>query len=139
MAERTDTSSVRPAAMQTRVYLAMWTTHLRDLTGGLLPNSLIGFAYRGYYAGTFINSYGDRAVVAGMQRSFSTPRSGSLTTAIGYRAGVLTGYDERFLGIGDKIPALPFFQLVGTVDYRRVGVELAYSGIVASVIVNLRL
>jgi hypothetical protein len=117
----------------------MWSTHFRDLGGGVTGNSLLGVAFRGYYAATFINSFGDRAVAAGIQRTFTAPRDGAFTKALGYRAGLVTGYDERFFGIGDKVPALPFAQLVGSVDYRNLGVELGYAGIVGSLVVNWRL
>ena len=74
-----------------------------------------------------------------MQRSFTSPRSGAMTTALGYRLGVITGYDERFFGIGDKLPALPFAQLVARLDIRNVGIEATYSGIVASIMLSCRL
>ena len=134
-----DTGSVRASAERTRVYFGMWSTHLRDISEGLDANSLIGVSYRGYYCATFINSFGDRALSLGLQRSFTPGSRRSLTTALGYRAGILTGYDERFFGIGDKLPVVPFVQIMGTVDIRNVGVELAYAGVVASVSVNWRL
>ena len=134
-----DSVDVKSAAMQTRVYVGMWSTHLRDIGRGLGANSLIGFAFRGFFGGTFINSFGDRSVALGMQRSFTSPRSGAMTTALGYRLGVITGYDERFFGIGDKLPALPFAQLVARLDIRNVGIEATYSGIVASIMLSCRL
>lgn len=137
--EPTDSVRARPSAMQTRIYFGMWSTHLRDINRGLGGNSLIGLAYRGYYGATFINSFGDRAITAGLQRSFSPGRTSALATAVGYRAGLITGYDERFFGIGDKVPALPFVQIVGSLDWHKLGVELAYAGIVASVAMNMRL
>jgi hypothetical protein len=127
------------ALMRTRLYFGMWSTHLRDLNGGLDGTALIGVALRGFYGATFINSFGDRAVAAGIQRGVTSPGRGALTTALGYRVGLITGYDERFFGIGDKAPALPFAQLVGSLDYRNLGVELAYAGIVASVVLNWRI
>ena len=133
-----DTTSMR-WAMRTRLYFGMWSTHIRDLGRGLDANALVGIAYRGFFGATFINSYGDRSVCLGVQRSFSPPRSGFLTTSLGYRLGVITGYDERFFGIGDKMPALPFVQLVGAVDVRNLGMELGYAGIVASLSLNWRL
>ena len=132
------TKQLRPA-MRTRVYFGMWSTHLRDVAEGLQNNSLLGIAYHGYYAATFINSFGDRALSAGLQRSFSGGGSGVLSKALGYRAGILTGYDHRFFGLGDKLPAIPFVQLLGNFDFRNAGVEIGYSGIVASVVVNMRL
>jgi len=133
-----DTAEAKTAAKRTRFYVGMWSTHLRDIDHGLSANSLFGFAYRGFFGGTFINSFGDRSVTAGLQRSFSEPASGALTTAFGYRLGVVTGYDERFFGIGDKLPVLPFVQLVGSVDWRSIGVEIGYAGIVASIMTSWR-
>jgi hypothetical protein len=117
----------------------MWSTHIRDIDEGLSANSLIGLAWRGYFGVTFINSFGDRSVAVGLQRTFSPAREAPVTAALGYRMGLITGYDERFFGIGDKLPALPFAQLMGTIDFRSFGVELNYSGIVASFVLNWRL
>ncbi|MGH7471932.1 MAG: hypothetical protein ACRENP_28610 [Longimicrobiales bacterium] len=135
--DTTGAAAPRRAAMRTRVYVGMWSTHLRDLNRGLLGNSLIGLAYRGYYAATFINSFGDRAVAVGIQRSFSPGKPGWLTTALGYRVGLLTGYDERLFGIGHISPLIPFGQIVGNLDCRNLGVELAYAGVVATVTLSV--
>jgi len=134
-----DSTEARSPAMRTRIYVGMWSTHLRDINEGLDGNSLIGFAYRGFFGATFINSFGDRAVCLGLQRDFTPAADGVLTTGIGYRLGLITGYDERFFGIGDNVPVIPFIQLVGVVDYRNLGVELAYAGIVASLTLSVRL
>lgn len=128
-----------PAASRTRIYFGMWTSHVRDPSAGLDGNSLIGLAYHGFYGATFINSYGDRSVAAGIQRSFTSPKEGTLTTALGYRVGLVSGYDERLVGIARKVPVLPFVQLVGTMDHGKLGIELAYSGLAVSILVNWRL
>jgi len=135
----TDSIGARRAAMRTRVYFGMWSTHILDINRGLGANSLIAVAWRGWFGGTFINSYGDRSVAIGVQRSLTPARPGAVTTSLGYRAGVVTGYDERLFGIGQISPVLPFAQLTGSVDWRNLGCELAYSGIVASVMLNVRL
>jgi hypothetical protein len=134
-----DSAKPPRVAMRTRVFTGMWSTHLRDAKDGLQKNSLIGLAYHGYYAATFINSFGDRALTAGLQRSFSDAGLGPLCKSLGYRAGLITGYDQRFFGIGDKLPVIPFVQLTGHVDYRNAGLEIAYAGVVASLIVSFRL
>lgn len=77
--------------------------------------------------------------IGGFRVCFSPARSSTLTTAVGYRAGFITGYDERFFGIGDKLPVLPFAQFVAGINVRNLGIELAYAGIVASVSLNWRL
>jgi hypothetical protein len=134
-----DSVRARPEVRPTRVYVGMWSTHLRDIDRGLSANSLIGVSWRGYFGGTFINSFGDRALSAGLQRSISGPGPGALAVGLGYRAGVITGYDERFFGIGHMFPVIPFAQLLGHIDLSRFGIELSYAGVVASVAMNLRL
>jgi hypothetical protein len=134
-----DTTEQARSAERTRIYLGMWSTHIRDIAEGMSPNSLIGFAWRGYFGATFINSFGDRSVAVGLQRNFSPSGQSAVTTALGYRFGLVTGYDDRFFGIGHMVPALPFAQLVGTIDFRNLGVELNYSGIVASFVLNWRI
>jgi hypothetical protein len=137
--ERADSISQRTAALRTRIYFGMWSTHILDINRGLGANSLIAVAWRGWFGGTFINSFGDRAVAIGLQRSFTPARTGAITTALGYRAGIVSGYDRRFFGIGQMSPLLPFAQLTGSLDCRNLGLELAYTGIVASVMLNVRL
>lgn len=139
VAAQAQADSAKSPAMRTRVYLGMWSTHLGHLDDGVDKNSLIGVAYHGYFGVTFINSWGDRAVAGGIQRSLTAPQRGTWQPALGYRLGLVTGYDERFLAIAEKTPVLPFAQVVGSVDYHNVGFELAYAGIVASVIANWRL
>lgn len=121
-----------------RLYVGMWTTHLRELDRGVDSNHLVGVLFRGFYGATFINSFGDRAVTAGIQRVL-TPRPWTDGLALGYRAGLITGYDERFLSIAGWAPVIPFAQLIGSLDRGRVGVELAYAGVVASLATSIRL
>jgi hypothetical protein len=133
-----ESDPVQPA-LRTRIYVGMWTSHVRDPARGVDANSLLGVAWRGWFGGTFINSYGDRAVSAGLQRNFTRTADKSLTASVGYRAGVVTGYDERFLPLAERTPVMPFAQLIGAIDHRKIGAELAYAGLTASVIVSWKL
>ena len=117
---------------QLRVYVGMWTIHFRDLGGGFQQNWTLGVAWRGMIAGTFINSYGDRAYLAGLQGTMARGSDGTVVPRLGYRVGLLTGYDDRFLPIASKVPALPMVQLLGGLDSRGAGVELAWAGLVSS-------
>jgi hypothetical protein len=101
-------------------------------------NSLLGFAYRGYYGATFINSYGDRALSVGIQRTVIPGRLAACRTGVGYRVGFVTGYDERFVEMARNMPAIPFAQLVGSIDRGKAGIELAYAGLATSVLLNVR-
>ena len=121
-----------------RIYVGMWTMHLKDLTRGLDNNWLLGVSWRGYYAGTFVNSYGGRAVTAGIQRTVARGADAQVVPSLGYRLGFVTGYDERFMGIASKTPVLPLAQVVGDVEMGPTGLELAWAGLIASLGPNIR-
>lgn len=116
------------------VYLGMWTSHFRHFREGLASNWLVGVGWRGYYAGTFINSYGNRAFAAGIERTVVRGVSGSLIPMFGYRLGLVSGYDRRFLSLAAKTPVLPMAQLTGALEMGPTGVGVAWSGLVASLI-----
>ncbi|MBR9988449.1 MAG: hypothetical protein KFH98_01780 [Gemmatimonadetes bacterium] len=124
-------------ALRTRFYVGMWTSHVRDPARGLDGNAMVGGSYRGFFGATFVNSYGDRALAAGIQRGI-TQANRSVTTSLGYRVGLVTGYDERFLPIAAHTPLIPFAQIVGGLDHRRFGAELAYAGLTASVLLSVK-
>jgi len=119
-------------ASEARIYLGMWTAHLTKLGKGIRNNWLVAVSWRGFYGGTFVNSFGDRAFTAGIQRTLARGSEGAFVPTIGYRLGFVTGYDRRFLSLADKVPALPVAQLVGGVDHGRAGVELSWAGVVGS-------
>lgn len=133
----TDDDDAVAEALRTRFYVGMWTSHVRDPARGLDGNALVGGSYRGFFGATFVNSYGDRALAAGIQRGI-TQANRSFTTSLGYRVGMVTGYDERFLPIAAHTPLIPFAQIVGGLDHRRVGAELAYAGLTASVLLSVK-
>jgi len=116
------------------VYLGMWTSHFRHLREGLASNWLVGVGWKGYYAGTFINSYGNRAFTAGIERTVVRAVSGSVIPMFGYRLGLISGYDSRFLRLAGKTPVLPMAQLTGSLEMGPTGVAVAWSGLVASLI-----
>jgi hypothetical protein len=57
---------------------------------------------------------------------------------LGYRAGLITGYDERFIPLAGKTPVVPLVQPLFLVDGQRLGLELSYSGVIASAALNVR-
>lgn len=122
-----------------RLYLGMWTAHVRHISGGLDSNRLIGVSARGFYGATFVNSYGNRSLSAGIQRSLAESTRGSLAPSVGFRLGLVTGYDERLTGLAARTPVLPLVQVVGRVEHGRLGAELGYSGLALSLSLNGRL
>jgi hypothetical protein len=117
---------------EARIYVGMWTAHLRDLRRGFDNNWLVGVVWRGYYAGTFVNSYRRRAFTAGIQGAIVRGENGAIVPGVGYRLGLVTGYDGRFSAIATKTPVLPVAQLLGDVQVGPTGVELGWAGLVAS-------
>jgi hypothetical protein len=115
-----------------RLHVGMWTTHLLRPTKGLDANWLVAVAWNGMYGGSFINSFGDRTFAAGLERSLARSDGGRLARGVGYRIGVVTGYDERLTGIAGTIPILPAFQMTSDVAIGGTGLELAWAGKVAT-------
>ena len=124
-------------APRLRVYVGLWTTHFRDIKQGLTQNWLLGVNYRGAYAGTFVNSFGNRSFTAGIQRTVARGAGGTFVPSAGYRLGLVTGYGEEFWSLAGKMPVLPFPQLLGGVDSGITGVELGIAPLVATLGPNL--
>lgn len=120
------------AAPDFRLYVGLWSTHFRDIRRGLRQNWLLGMTAHGWYAGTFINSFGSRSVTVGIQRTMTRGVKGSVTPSVGYRLGIVTGYDERFWSLAGKSPVLPFPQLLGGLDSGNLGMELGLAPLVAT-------
>ncbi len=112
----------------TAIYPGMVTFHLepgsRDDNWN---NQLIAGTYKGYFAGTFINSFDDRAYAAGIQRVWATQKiSDTVTNRVGYRVGLVTGYDERMVPIAAHTPVLPFPQIIDDITWKHIGLEFSW-------------
>lgn len=132
-----DTASKTNSADR-RVYIGMWTVHFRDPGRGVENNWLLGASWRGFYGATFVNTFGDRAYSAGYQGILVRWNPGAVSLGLGYRVGLITGYDERFMPLAGKTPLIPLVQPRLTLDGKRLGLELSYSGVVASTGFNVR-
>jgi hypothetical protein len=111
-------------AQESTAYLGMWTRHFHP---GVDNNQMIAIDYRGYFGGTFINSYGQRSYAAGFDRTLlSRTSSSNLAYGIGYRLGVIQGYDSRLLSVAGKTPVVPFLQATGDLSWKRIGIEGTY-------------
>jgi hypothetical protein len=121
-----------------RIYVGLWTAHFRHLGKGFDKNWLVGIAWGSVFGGTFINSYGDRAFTAGIQCTVVRGARGTVVPALGYRVGLVTGYDGRFIPIASKLPVLPVAQLWGGLERGRIGVEASWAGLVGSLGPSIR-
>ncbi len=121
-----------------RLYVGMLTLHLRDLDRGLDNNWLLGLSWGRIYGATLLNSFGNRSYTAGVQGTMKQWNPSRVSVGVGYRAGLITGYDERFIPLAGKIPVLPLVQPLLRLDGERLGLELSYTGIIASSALNVR-
>jgi len=107
------------------IYLGMWSYHFWGDSDYRTDNNLIGGVYRGCYAGTFINSHDDRTTSIGWQRDFYTRTREDLRLDVGYRFGIMHGYDEFSIGNSKLFPLLQFY---ADVAYKQVGVQFTWVG-----------
>lgn len=115
-----------------RLMLGMFSLHLMqyfkpphgDKKRDNWNNQLIAFSYRGYFAGTLVNSLYKRAYVAGIERYwYSRKVSKHFGYDVGYRLGLITGYTQKTYWIAKYTPVLPFPQVIFDLDFSHVQVE----------------
>jgi hypothetical protein len=123
---------------ENRLYLGMWTIHLREPVLTLRNNWAVGFTTHGYFGATFLNSYGNRAFAGGLQRTIVATAPDPIGAAFGFRLGFITGYDGRLMRLARETPVLPLVQPFVRIDVRRVGVEVSYTFVVVSIGMSYR-
>lgn len=138
--EKTANPPVRDSCSRhpTRIYFGMWTVHLRDDMIALKNNWPIGVASHGFFGATFLNSYGRRAYAAGLQRTIVATEPASIGASFGFRLGLVSGYDGRFMRIARDTPVLPLVQPFATIDIGHVGVEVSYTFVIVSIATSYR-
>lgn len=117
------------------LYLGMVTMHLNpESNEENWNNQLIAVSYKDYFAGTLLNSYHDRAYAAGIEREWFTHEiSTNVEGRLGYRLGLITGYDARMIWFANDLPALPFAQIIYDMTWHKhFGLEVSYGGIIVS-------
>ena len=122
----------------TRLYFGMWTAHLKRDVVALDNNWVIGGTYRGVFGATFLNSFGRRAFTAGLQRTLIASEPRPFGASLGFRVGLVSGYDGMFMRLARETPVLPFIQPFVTLDVQHIGVEISYTFVVVSVAASYR-
>lgn len=103
-------------AERRRVIGGLWTLHPFAISWPRVEETHgFGLLWDGWFGATFVNSHGGRAFTAGVERVWVEPAWRFLALGIGYRAGLVTGYDERLLSWAEDVPAVPFAGLQGWV------------------------
>lgn len=94
---------------RSRVIPGLWAMHPFDAQFPELDGtSGFGGLWGHWFGATFINSYGDRTFIFGLERNWFAVRRGPLGFGGGYRVGLITGYDERLVELARHTPVLPF-------------------------------
>ena len=122
----------------TRLYFGMWTTHLKHDVIALDNNWVVGGTYRGVFGATFLNSFGRRAFTAGIQRTLIAAAPRPVGASFGFRVGLVSGYDGRFMRIARDTPVLPFIQPFVSLDVQHLSLEISYTFVVVSVATSYR-
>ncbi|MCF6765459.1 hypothetical protein L3V82_06710 [Thiotrichales bacterium 19S3-7] len=133
---------IKGTPQQNSVYLGMFTLHFSpgSIRDDNWNNELIGGTYKGIFVGTLVNSFYNRAYVAGFSRDlYKNQVSENLDMTTGYRLGLITGYTLDMNEFTSHLPALPFVQAYVDFTYRNiVGIEFSYVGIVVTTEFYLR-
>jgi hypothetical protein len=110
-----------------RVIPAFWRTHPFDQKFPQLAFTRgVGFQASGWLGGVFLNSYDRLSLIAGIERVWAETTMSGVGLGAGYRAGLLTGYDERLASWADETPILPFAGLLGWIRVGRVSIDGFY-------------
>lgn len=121
-----------------RLVAGMWTTHLNREKDGWQNDRAVVLILDGFYGGTFRTTHGPRAYSLGVERSWLSGSRGALGGMLGFRTGLVYGYDGRLGWVAEKYPILPFAQ---PVLYARLGplaADLTYTWVVISLTAALR-
>jgi hypothetical protein len=116
----------------------MWTLHLDHLDEGWSNDGTVAVIYRGYYGGTFQTTHGPRGWTAGFERLWLSSDWGFIGAMLGFRTGLVYGYDRRLGWLADKYPILPFAQPVVYARFGPLTAEFNYTWVVASVTAGVR-
>ncbi len=105
----------------------MWTLHpFEPDFPEFEANRGIGLQHGTFFVLTFVNSYDRQTVAAGVERSWIDGSWGPLGGMLGFRLGLVYGYDEELLDVAGRIPVIPAGQLLGLVRIGPVGAEISY-------------
>jgi hypothetical protein len=110
-----------------RVIPAFWRTHPFDQRFPHLAYTRgVGLQASGWLGGIFLNSYDRLSFIAGVERAWGQANVGGVVLGAGYRAGLITGYDEQLASWADETPVLPFVGVLGWAEVGRVSFDAFY-------------
>lgn len=120
-------------AQPTTIYIDMWVNHLLGGFPPLQHDEYFGATVDGWHGATFLNSRRGRCWTGGVERNWGSWQPNGWRASLGYRLGLLYGYDGRMLPLAAKTPILIAPEILFDLDYRRVGIQVGYAGVVVTV------
>lgn len=129
--------ALKGTAFPNSLYAGMWTYHINASSrkDDNANNELLGFVYKSIFAGTFLNSYGERSYAVGVQRNLYAHQFTNHPDwhyYVGYRAGAIYGYDSRLSHFAGESPIIPYASLMTSIRYKHFGWEVSYTAVVFS-------
>lgn len=115
--------------------LGMWSYHLKHESQNFdnSRNDLVGLSYDGYFLATLVNSENRRSYAAGVQRYWLTKNlKPDLMYQLGYRLGLIYGYDRKLGKYAAHVPVVPFPQFLFDLTWKHFGWEISYTWVVVS-------
>jgi len=123
----------RPST-QDRLLWGQWTRHIdSERRPGVSNDGLFAIVYRGYFAGTFETSHDHRAYAVGLERAWATTGGEAAGVMVGFRAGLVYGYDEQLGWLAGAVPILPFASSLAQVWIGPLSAEVSHTWVVVSV------
>ena len=115
-----------------RALVGMFTMHVYELEDPPTNNWAFGIIRHGVLAATFITTHGPRGFVTAFERSWWEGTWGPTRTMLGFRAGLVYGYDERLFELAKHTPVLPYGQPVALIRAGPVVLDMTYTWVVFS-------
>ncbi|MBT8488810.1 MAG: hypothetical protein KJO65_08325, partial [Gemmatimonadetes bacterium] len=110
-----------------RVIVGLWAMHPFEPQFPEVDGTRgFGGLYGHWFGTTFVNSYDERTWALGIERDWVRWRRGRAGLGVGYRVGLIAGYDERLVEIGRHTPVLPFGGVLVWARFGPVAVDSYY-------------
>jgi hypothetical protein len=106
--------------------------HLYEIEEGWDSNGALGVIAGGFVGATFITTHGPRGWMVGFERAWLEGSWGPLQTMLGFRSGLVYGYDERLGSVAEAFPILPYAQPIALVRLGPATVDFSYTWVVVS-------
>jgi len=115
-----------------RILAGAFTIHLYNLGAAPTNSHSIGLIYNGVLGATFITTKGPRGWVVAFERAWLEGSWGPTRTMLGFRAGLVYGYDERLFAMAGILPIFPYGQPLALIRWGPASLDVTYTFVVVS-------